>query len=128
MSSTETGERLLFRFFLVGTAKRVTSETGHTKASANPTGDQIHASCLSPQRLTCDLRDACGRAVSLPRNLKLLLMRGFTLWVDKYGTGSGSDRVWSNQTRVPAKHGPGRYRFRFCNRLMLLPRFPRPFV
>jgi hypothetical protein len=66
MSSTETGDRLLFRLFLVGTAKRVTSETGHTKASADPTGDQIHASSLSPQRLTYDLRDACGRAVSHP--------------------------------------------------------------
>ena len=66
MSSTETRDRLLFRLFVVGTGKRVTSETGHTKASANPTGDQIHASFLSPQRVVDDLRDACGRAVSLP--------------------------------------------------------------
>ena len=66
MSSTETRDRLLFRLFLVGTGRRVTSETGHTKASANPTGDQIHASFLSPQRLADDLRNACGRTVSLP--------------------------------------------------------------
>ncbi len=50
MSSTETRDSLLFRLFLVGTGKRVTSERERTKASAKATGDHIHASCLSPQR------------------------------------------------------------------------------
>ena len=41
-------------------------------------------------------------------------------WVEEYRTGSGSDRVPFRLRELGVAERPGRYRFRFCIRLVML--------